>query len=61
VDRRKGPIVCNYHDPLLQNLDPNERYVYIVLFADEFRARFQKVDPNGHFKVFAPGWGIFLN
>lgn len=61
VDRRKDPIVCDYHDALLRRLDPSEKYVYIVLFADEFRARFQKADPNGHFKVFAPGWGIFLN
>lgn len=61
VPRRKGPIVCDYHDALFRTLDPNVKYVYIVLFADEFRARFQKADPKGHFKVFAPGWGIFLN
>jgi Dolichyl-phosphate-mannose-protein mannosyltransferase len=59
--RRKGKTIADYHDPLLQELNTDEKYVYIVLFADEFKARFQKVDPKGHFKVFAPGWGIFVN
>jgi len=61
--RRRTPLVSNYHTESLQAFRADEKYLYLVAFPSEFRARFQKVDPDGRY-IELKGlreWAIFLN
>ncbi|HSS45042.1 MAG TPA: hypothetical protein VLO07_06840, partial [Thermoanaerobaculia bacterium] len=50
-----------YHRRLLRRLHQDERYVYVVIFPDEFRGRFEQADPNGRFFRFSSFYGVFAN
>ena len=39
--------ITNYHKELMESFNPNEDYLYIILFPDEFSSKFTALDPNG--------------
>ena len=43
----KREIKIDYHDSFLTNFNTKEKYVYIILFPDQFDEKFKKADPNG--------------
>jgi 4-amino-4-deoxy-L-arabinose transferase-like glycosyltransferase len=61
-DRWKNrPVESAYHSTLLQKLNRREKYVYVMIFADEFRKRFEQADSSGRFIPFSKNYGIFAN
>ena len=40
-------IEVDYHDVLLSKINPGEKYLYIILFPDQFNEKFKKADENG--------------
>lgn len=41
------PIETDYHAQLLERMDRQRPYVYVILFPEEFGPRFQMADPAG--------------
>jgi len=39
-------ILADYHRNLIYSFNPDEEYVYIILFPNEFNALFKALDPN---------------
>jgi 4-amino-4-deoxy-L-arabinose transferase-like glycosyltransferase len=50
-----------YHDTLLKKFNRGEKYVYVMIFPDDFRKRFEKADPGGRFFRFSASYGVFAN
>lgn len=40
-------ITSDFHDNLLQNFNPNEKYVYIIIFPDTYEEMFKSKDSKG--------------
>jgi 4-amino-4-deoxy-L-arabinose transferase-like glycosyltransferase len=61
-DRWKNRRVeTGFHANLLKKFNPNEKYVYVVTLADDFRKQFEKADPRGRFSRFSVGYSLFAN
>lgn len=61
-DRWKNRRVeTGFHANLLKKFNPNEKYVYIVTLADDFRKQFEQADPRGRFSRFSIGYSLFAN
>ena len=59
--RRPERIMTAYHKDLIRQFRPDEKYLYVVLFPEGFRARFERLDSNGRFVMFGNVWGLFFN
>jgi len=59
--RRKTPMLSQYHNDLLQQLNENEKYVYVMIFPESFEQRFRRLDPNGKFRLYRHDWAVFVN
>ncbi len=61
-DRWKNRRVeTGFHASLLKKFNPNEKYVYVVTLADDFRKQFEKADPRGRFFRFSADYSLFAN
>jgi hypothetical protein len=61
-DRWKNRRVeTDYHHVLLKKLNPEEKYLYVMIFPDVFRKRFENADPHGRFFRFSATYGLFAN
>jgi hypothetical protein len=61
-DRWKNrPVESAYHSTLLQKFNRREKYVYVMIFADDFRKLFEEADSSGRFIRFSKNYGIFAN
>lgn len=60
-DRWRRMPRTDYHDPLLREMNTDEKYVYVVAYPDNFRERFLRRDPNGRFRKVSANYGVFLN
>jgi hypothetical protein len=54
-------IETDYHENLLKAFNRNEKYVYLVLFPEEFDEKFRKADPAGRLFQFSKRWSVFAN
>ena len=59
--RRNKHIESAFHRDLLKKLHPDEKYVYVMIFPDEFQKPFEQADPRGRFFRFSVNYGIFAN
>ncbi len=58
-DRRK--IQTEYHVNLLKKFNPDEKYVYVMIFAEHFEKSFRQADPRGRSFRFSPAYTVFAN
>ena len=62
VMRNRPPkILAEYHDNLLKTLNPDEKYVYVIIFPNDFDKKFQQADPNGVLFHFSQKTSVFAN
>lgn len=54
-------IQTDYHNNLLAKFNPNEKYLYVILFPDEFDKKFLAADKNGRIVRFSKSYSIFFN
>lgn len=59
--RERPNVVSGYHVDLLPRLDPQEKYVYVMIFANEFQEQFRTADPRGRLFRFSPSYSVFAN
>lgn len=52
--------VADYHQELLAKLNPNESYLYIILFPQDWEKKFQEADKNGVLIRFSNDWSLFF-
>jgi hypothetical protein len=55
------PVLTEFHRNLLDRFERNEKYVYLIIFPDDFDPKFAAVDPNGRIFRFSPGYSVFAN
>jgi hypothetical protein len=58
-DSRK--IITDYHRNLLENFNPQEKYVYVIIFPETFNLEFQKMDKQGKIINFSNNFSLFIN
>lgn len=44
---RSKKVEVDYHDTLISKINPEEKYLYIILFPDQFNEKFKEADENG--------------
>ena len=54
-------VETGFHSNLLKKFNANEKYVYVMIFADLFHKPFQEADPNGRFFRFSVSYSLFFN
>lgn len=54
-------IITGYHDGFLNTFNPNEKYVYAIIFPEAFNEKFQQLDPNGKIINISKGYSLFAN
>jgi hypothetical protein len=59
--RRRPKILSQYHSHLLEDLNPREKYVYLMIFPEVFEKPFREADPRGKFFRFSDGYATFAN
>jgi len=52
-------IETNFHDYFLKNFNPNEKYVYVIIFPENYVQKFIDLDPNGRIIKFTYTNDIF--
>jgi len=56
------PILeTDYHANLLNRFTPDEKYVYAMIYAEEFGPKFQAMDPVGKLYRYSDVYSIFAN
>ena len=58
---KNRPVESAYHSTLLQKFNRREKYVYVMIFADEFRKPFERADSSGRFIPFSRNYALFAN
>jgi hypothetical protein len=58
---RPRKIETEYHSVFLKAFDRNEKYVYVILFPNEFNKKFVEAYPNGRLFQFSEAWSVFAN
>ncbi|OGK13087.1 hypothetical protein A2859_01240 [Candidatus Roizmanbacteria bacterium RIFCSPHIGHO2_01_FULL_37_16b] len=51
----------DYHDELLADFNPNEKYVYVLTYPDAFNDKFQEMDKNAKIINFSENFSLFVN
>lgn len=59
VPRRK--IVTDYHINFLNYFNRQEKYLYVIIFPNDFNDKFQEKDPNGRIINFSNDFSLFAN
>ncbi len=54
-------ITTGYHDGFITTFNPNEKYVYAIIFPEDFNDKFQQLDPNGKIINISKGYSLFAN
>ncbi len=54
-------ITTGYHDGFITTFNPNEKYVYAIIFPEDFNDKFQQLDPNGKIINISKGYSLFVN
>lgn len=55
-------VIADYHQNLIDRFNSNEKYVYIILFPEEFSKKFAALDKNGKFiKGLSKEYVFFVN
>lgn len=54
-------IQTRYHNDFLQTFNPNEKYVYVIFFPNDFNEKFNKLDPNGRTIPYSSDYSLFIN
>jgi hypothetical protein len=61
-DRWKNrPVRTTFHDRLLEDFNPNEKYLYVMILGDDFKKKFQRADPKGRFVRFSESYSLFFD
>jgi hypothetical protein len=61
MKHRPPKIETNYHENLLKVLKRNEKYVYVIIFPNDFNKKFENADPNGRLFQFSERESVFAN
>lgn len=59
--RRRPKVETEYHANMLKIFNPGEKYVYVILFPEDFEKLFREADPRGKFFRFSNGFAVFAN
>lgn len=54
-------VETEYHANMLPHLNPGEKYVYMMIFTDDFKDQFHEKDPNGKLYPLRNGISLFAN
>lgn len=54
-------VGTRYHQGYLDNFNPDEKYVYVIIFPNDFNSKFQEKDPNGKIFKFDDYFSLFVN
>ena len=55
-------IQSDYHDNFLKRFNPQEKYVYVILFPEAFTEKFSQLDQKGEIiNLFQPNYSLFAN
>jgi hypothetical protein len=54
-------IQTGYHDSFLEHFNSNEKYVYAVIFPNDFCPKFASKDKNGKIINISKGYCLFVN
>lgn len=54
-------LTTDYHNNLLAKFDPNEKYLYVIIFPDEFDKKFLEADKKGKIIKFSKKYSLFIN
>lgn len=54
-------IKTSYHNDLLNEFSPNEKYIYVIIFPDIFNNKFKEKDKNGKIINFSREYSLFIN
>ena len=57
----KNRISTAYHDYYLANFNPNEKYVYVIIFPNDFNSKFAALDHQGRIIEFGSVFSLFVN
>lgn len=59
---KTADIKADYHEDLIDNFNPKEKYVYILTYPEDFKQKFAALDKNGKFiKKFTDEYVLFVN
>lgn len=58
--KKMTPQQVDYHQKLLNNFNPNENYLYILLYPKEFKQLFIEKDSSGQFLPYSEDYGLFV-
>lgn len=54
-------ISTGYHDDYLTNFNPDEKYIYVIIYPDDFNSKFSSLDPKGRIFRVSQGYSLFVN
>ena len=54
-------IRTDYHDRFLNNFNRKEKYLYILIYPEEFSSDFQQADPRGRIFNYTDDYSLFVN
>jgi hypothetical protein len=54
-------IFTEYHQYFLNNFDPKEKYLYVIIFPDAFEKQFKALDSKGKIIKFSKDYDLFVN
>lgn len=57
----KRKVITGYHNSFLKDFNPNEKYVYAIIFPKDFNDKFRKLDPKGRIINFSQDYSLFVN
>lgn len=60
-NKRARTIQTDYHNNILKKFNPNEKYVYVIIFPEEFNEKFKKLDGKGTLIQFSENYSLFVN
>lgn len=54
-------ISTGYHDGFLKTFNPDEKYVYAIIFPEDFNSKFAALDKDGRIIKISQGYSLFVN
>jgi 4-amino-4-deoxy-L-arabinose transferase-like glycosyltransferase len=61
MKNRPPKIQTDYHENLLKVFNCDEKYVYVILFPNDFNEKFRQADPKGRLFQFSGRLSVFAN